>query len=362
MKRYFLGMSSAWSTGRMWRHFFMVGTKKDSAELKKYLEEKYGGDALLTSSGRAGLYIAIKKLLRGGDKIVVNGLTCDAVIQAIRKAKCVPIYADVRKEDLHFGVAELKKYCKKYNSIRAVIVQNTLGYPAEIEEIEKYCRKNGIFIIEDLAHSALRKYKDGREMGMVGEATVLSFGKGKSIDVVSGGAVVLRGEASTDGFSLSAPGPSLRTRLYPFFSVMMRHAFRFRLQKIVAGGLIKCHLVQRSADAELDLKRLRHYQAKEALLEFRRLDGKKLGVLREFYLVKDREEVLRKLRLSGYCFDEVWYDVPVIPKRRYEKLHFPEDECPVATELAKKIVNVPTWYKKSEMAGAKKIILEGRDE
>lgn len=365
MKRYFLGMNAAWTTGEMWRHFFMAGTQKDSDALKEYLEKKYDGKAFLTSSGRAGLYIAIRKLLRSGDKIIINGLTCDAVIQAIKRARCVPVYADVSRENLHFGVNELKKCCKKYNNIRAVIVQNTLGYPAKIKEIEEYCRKNKIIVIEDLAHSAMREYEDGRMMGTVGEAAVFSFGKGKSIDTVSGGAVVMRGQKEDNIKTipeLSRPRPSLRTRLYPFFTVIMRHAHVFRLQKVVAGGLIYCHLVQRSADAELNLSRLRHYQAKEALIKLKKLENKKLGVLREFYIVKDREKVLQKLQEKGYFFNEVWYDVPVIPKRRYEKLHFPEDECPVATELAKKIVNLPTWYTKTALSEAKKIILEEQDE
>ena len=343
----------------------MVGTEKDSEALRKYLEEKYEGKTYLTSSGRAGLYIAIRQLLRRGDKIVVNGLTCDAVIQAIKKAGCVPVFADVAKDNLHFGAPELKKCCKKYNNVQAVIVQNTLGYPAKIKEIEDFCNRRNLVIIEDLAHSAMRKYKDGRLMGTVGEAAVFSFGKGKSIDTVSGGAVVIRGLVGGrlgPKVTLDKPRRSLRDRLYPFFTVMMRHAHVFHLQKIVAGGLIYCKLVQRSADAELNFRRLRHYQAKEALLKFKELENKKLGPLREFYVVKNREKVLRRLQEKGCYFNEVWYDVPVIPKRRYEKSHFPEDECPVATELAKKIVNLPTWYKKTELSEAKKIILEEEDE
>ncbi len=363
MKRYFLGMNAAWTTKELWQHFFMVGTKKDSEALKEYLQEEYQGEAILTSSGRAGLYLAIRELLKNGDRVVINGLTCDAVIQAIRKADCVPIFADVSRENLHFGKAEIDKCCKKYGNIRAVIVQNTLGYPAKIKEIEAYCQKNNILIIEDMAHCALRKYEDGRKMGTIGAATVFSFGKGKSIDTVTGGAVIFRAEKKRIvAADLDKPKPSIRVRLYPFFSVVMRHAHALHLQRIVAGGLVHCHLVQRSADAELDLRRLRHYQAKEALLKFHKLEKQKLGVLREFYLVKNREETLKRLRDKGYFFDEVWYDVAVIPKRRYKKLHFPENECPVATELAKKLVNLPTWYKKAELQDAKKIILEGRDE
>ena len=40
----------------------------------------------------------------------------------------------------------------------------------------------------------------------------------------------------------------------------------------------------------------------------------------------------------------------------YKKVKFPEAECPVATEVAKEIINFPTYYSRAELAPARKII------
>lgn len=86
------------------------------------------------------------------------------------------------------------------------------------------------------------------------------------------------------------------------------------------------------------------------------------GVDREFCLVRERAEVLEKLRKAGYYFSGFWYEKPVSPARYYRKVHFPEGECPVATEVAEKIINLPTYYTKAELAAARKIIDQYRED
>ena len=91
---------------------------------------------------------------------------------------------------------------------------------------------------------------------------------------------------------------------------------------------------------------------------------KKAGepLLREFCLVNNRGELLKKLRENGYYFDGFWYEKPVSPARYYKKVHFPEKECPVATEVAGKIINIPTYYGKNDLKKARKIIDEYIEE
>ena len=95
-----------------------------------------------------------------------------------------------------------------------------------------------------------------------------------------------------------------------------------------------------------------------ALRQLKKLNSRGEKPLREFYLVNNREEVLSKLRKAGYFFDGFWYERPVSPERYYKKVNFPEEACPVATEVAKRIVNLPTYYNKKELAKAREIIKE----
>ena len=122
-------------------------------------------------------------------------------------------------------------------------------------------------------------------------------------------------------------------------------------------GLVKLHFVERSADNRLDLEhKMPKFEAKLALRQLKALNKSGEGVLREFYLVDNREEVLKELKRAGYYFDGLWYEKPVSPVRYYRKVHFDENRCKNATFVAKHIVNLPRYYSKAELAPARKII------
>ena len=353
-KNYFLGLAA--NQKKIWRHLFVRANASDSKKLEEYLASRYSGEAILAKNGRSALTLALKAYFNKGDKIIVNGFTCYAVYEAVKAAGLTPVFADINKEDLNFNLKTLDGIVD--NDTVGIIVQNTLGNPVDMAAIERFAAKNGLIIIEDLAHCVGVNYPDGREAGTVGAAAVLSFGKDKSIDTTSGGAVVLRYHHmnKTDRPKLR-PGVSdyLRERFYPLLGLICRKLTRVHLGGILMRGLLKVHFVERSADNKLDLtRRPAHFEAKLALEQLRELKNEK--PLRSFYLVKNRKEVLEKLKNAGYFFDGFWYERPISPERYYKKVHFDEEKCPVATEVAKSIVNLPNYYSKKDLEGAVKII------
>lgn len=360
-KHYFLGLAA--NQKRVWRHLFMRAGKKDATQLEEFLAEHYGGEAMLAKNGRSALALALKAYFNKGDKVIVNGFTCYAVYEAVRAAGLVPVFADIDKTDLNFSIKTLEKVIDE-NTV-GIIVQNTLGNPVDMQAIERFAGKHGLIIVEDLAHSAGVKYADGREAGTVGAATVLSFGKDKAIDATSGGAVVLRHHHMNKVVKPGrAPRKSdyLRERFYPLFGAWCRRLTRVHLGGVLMRALIKIHFVERSADNKLDLtRRPANFEAKLALEQLKKLPKSGAKPLREFYLVKNRGEALEKLKKAGYYFDGFWYEKPISPARYYEKTKFDEKTCPVATEVAKKIVNLPNYYSKNELARAREIIEEYKE-
>ncbi len=384
-KQYFLGMAAGFSKKARLEHTFCIGWEKDRRELAEFLEKKYGLSigveneektaetgknpktviseqarnmdprAILCKNGRSALCLALKAYFNRGDKIIVNGFTCYAVVEAIKKAGLVPVFADISRKDLNFNVETLEKVA---NGARGLIIQNSLGNPVDIFAIEKFAQKHNLILIEDLAHSAGRKYRDGREMGTVGAATALSFGKDKAIDTVSGGAVILRDPCKN---AIKAPtkfpklSDHLRARFYPLLGAVCRGLTRIHLGGALMRGLVKIHWVEKSADNRLDLERkISKFEAKLALKQLKTLSGR--APIREFYLVDDRDKVLRELRRAGYYFDGFWYEKPVSPERYYKKVHFPEEKCPEAVFISQHIVNFPRYYTKKELEGARKIV------
>ena len=361
-RHYFLGLAA--KRKGAWRQLFTHGSWRDLVALEMFLQEKYGGEAMLCKNGRSALTLALKAYFNKGDTVIVNGFTCYAVVEAIKAAGLVPVYADISKEDLNYNVETLEKVMDE--NVCGIIVQNTLGNPVDIEAVEKFAEKHELLVIEDLAHCAGVKYPDGREVGTVGDATVLSFGKDKSVDTISGGAVIFR-SPRIHGIKAPRKAPRLsdylRSRWYPMFGAMCRGLSYVHLGGILMRGLVAIHWVEKSADNRLDLsRRPANFEAKLALKQMKKFSRRGEPPLREFYLVNDRGVVLEKLRKAGYYFDGLWYERPVSPMRYYRRVHFPENECPVAVEVSEKIVNFPTYYSKSELLKARKIVEEYLDE
>ncbi|MBQ3452655.1 DegT/DnrJ/EryC1/StrS family aminotransferase [Candidatus Saccharibacteria bacterium] len=392
MKRYFLGMAAGYRWKDIFRHTFAVGGEKDRDLLCQYLNKRYGGETILCKNGRSALGLALKAYFEPGDAVIVNGFTCYAVFEAIKAAGLTPIFVDISQEDLNFDVVALGKLNTSHSGprrsrpsprgsraksraaalrnapnetllslpIRGIIVQNSLGNPADIVAIEKLAKKYDLTIIEDMAHCVGVKYADGRECGTVGVAAAFSFGKDKVIDTVSGGAVVFR-EPAKHKIELPnlRPRPSdhLRARFYPLFGGICRSLTAVHLGGLLMRGLVKIHWVEKSADNRLDFRRvISGFEAKLALRQFEALSHNKKQPIREFCLINNRNEVLKKLAKAGYYLDGLWYKQPVSPERYYKKVHFPEEKCKTAVYVAKHIINLPTNYGEKATRKAKQII------
>lgn len=364
-KHYYLGQAANYSFGDIMRHLFAIGRTRDLNALKRYLVQRYKGEeAILCKNGRSGLSLALKSYFEPGDIVIVNGFTCYAVYEAVVSARLKPLFVDISRDDLNFNIDTLSEGMKSVDSHalkpRGIIIQNSLGNPVDVKAVEKFAKEHGLTIIEDLAHCTGVKYTDGRECGTVGAAAAFSFGKDKTIDTISGGAVVFREPVLHDVKApTKAPRPSdhLRAKFYPLFGMICRGLSYVHLGGILMRGLVKIHWVEKSADNRLDLtRRISKFEAKIALEQFKRLKRSGEAPIREFAFVRDRNEVLKELAKAGYYFDGLWYKQPVSPERYYKKVHFPEEDCPNSVFVAKHIVNFPTYYARSDLKKAREIV------
>lgn len=367
----FQALGAKYTLGAALSHIFAHGTPADSERLKQALAARYGGKVVLQRKGRAALAQAIRLATGGQGSVAISALTCYSVVQAVEAAGCIPVYVDIREEDLQFGAEAIAAALQRHTDIRAVVVQNMLGIPADITAIQQVARQAGIPLIEDLAHSAGAAYADGHEVGTVGDIMMLSFGRDKAIDTVNGGALIVRTGEQVEEVVQTAPRgfDQLRDRMYPLIAWTARALYPVKLGPYVMAAAIKLKLVVRSADGAVDTaEALPHWQAKLALRQVNDLaataasrrakaEGYKemldqyipkgvqqLGAasVRVPLLVSNRDEVVAHLRAHGVQANDIWYDVPVSPARFYSKVQYPEAECPVAVRVASRLVNLPT--------------------
>lgn len=360
---YFLGKAANYE-GKTAHHFFAHGKKADSEHLKSYLAGRYGAEVknvALTANGRSALCLAIKSLIPENSEIVINGFTCYAVIQAVREANCTPIFADISAETLNYTPETLENLLKNHKNIRGFIIQNTFSNLVDIKKFESIAKNHNLILIEDLAHCTGHKYPDGREAGAIGDAAAFSFGKDKTLDTITGGAVVIRKDPALPLKNIKkAPHFSsyLRARWYPVFGKIIRACSYVHLGGPLTRLLLKIHWIDRSADHPVDLiHRPAHFQAKLALEQLENMP-KNPKPIRNYLLVENRDKLIEKLLKKGFYFNEFWFETPIAPARYYKNSGFNEKDCPVATLVAQKIINLPTIYPKKSLEPALKIIKE----
>lgn len=383
----FLSVGSNYNFRQAWRHFWTIGRRADSEVLQAELVKKYDGQkALLFSKGRAALSEAVRLATGGKGEVAVTSMTCFVVIEAIKTAGCQPLYIDVNPRTLQFDAKTLERTIKG-RDVGAVIVQNMLGIPVDIDEIMKLAKQNNMVVIEDLAHAVGGHYADGREIGTVGDYTMLSFGRDKMIDTINGGALVIRtgdvDAAITPPIQSVGLFQQFRDRFYPSLAWKVRLLFPSGLGKYLLAVAYRLKLAVRSADGGTSPQlKLPHWQAKLALEQLRGIEDKVekrlenqalyLKELSKFspntssngvrlpLVVKNRDAVVAKLKEAGYFTEDIWYDVPVSPARLYDLVGFLEDDYPLATKMTKYVLNLPTHQlvKPEDIKQISAIILE----
>ncbi|MEK7559163.1 MAG: aminotransferase class I/II-fold pyridoxal phosphate-dependent enzyme [Patescibacteria group bacterium] len=348
--------------------------------LKNFLEKKYDGKAVLLFKGREAITLALQTLnLPRNSQVAISGFTCYAVYKAIEEAGCKPVLIDIPKDDLNFTRSDLARVVVEDN-IKVIIVQNTLGYPCDIEGISKICKEKNIILIEDLAHSVGAKYKNNKEAGGIGDFVILSFSQDKIIDGVSGGALITRiknQKSKIKNYSNPPFSRQIKDRFYPILTWKIRKTYDFGIGNVLHFILKNLGLLSAPMDdLEYGLTNLPNFYQNLTLKAFDNLKdnlnhrkkianiykenlSKKImfpkinsqiensSNLRFPIFVENRRELVKYLETKEFYLSDIWYDAPIAPKRFMAKINYKND-CPNAELISKKILNLPTHKNISE--------------
>lgn len=357
-------------------------------KLKNFLENKYGGEAILFHKGREALELALRIVQRidnlpPGTSVAVNGLTCFALHQAVVNAGYIPHYLDIEEGGLNLSAATLRAALTANKNIKIVIIQNTLGYPAVAEEIASICQEKGLLLIEDLAHSVGTVYLDGQEAGKFGDFVAFSFSQDKIVDAVSGGALVIRNTK----YWIRAPYPLVKLglkqqileRFYPLFTWKIRTTYPIGLGKAIHALLTKLSLLSEPM-GKLGARELYHLPNWNSYLVKSQFNNLPITILHRrniAHIYASKIDTLflsssltaqidyannlrfplfveRKNDLIGYLKDygvhisDIWYDAPISPGKYLHLTDYKQGQCPVAENTASKILNLPTHINISE--------------
>lgn len=218
----------------------LIAPNKDKfqEDLIRLLKKKYRGEVILTYKCREAITLALlSSFLPKDGYVAICKYSCKEVIEAIQAAGLNPVFVDLEKDTLHFSATTLKKALAKNPKIKAVLVQNTLGYPCKIEGIANICHKRGLIFIEDLAHCAGAFYEKGQEVGSFGDFITLSFSQNKIVDSSAGGALIIKKDVK---ISIPEKEPNFKRqfadRIFPISAYLIKfsHPIYLLFQKLIS--------------------------------------------------------------------------------------------------------------------------------
>ena len=355
-----------------------LGRKQDLEILKKRLSEKYSGEVVLTYKGREALSLALQLCnLKESDYVGINGFTCYVVEKAVSDLNQHLFYIDIDPKTLNFTAEGLKKEVGRNPNLKVVVIQNTLGYPCEGEEISQICQEKNLVLIEDLAHCVGTTYKNGQEAGTLGDLVILSFSQDKIVDGGSGGAVVIRNQnfRIPQNLEWRAVGyyQQLLDRLYPLLTFIIRKTYLFKFGEVLHWLLKKSAILTSPINPKLpilmqslpswcaslvvaaleDLPTNLGHRQKIARIYRETLDKEVVfdqltplvansTNLRFPIKVEKRDELILFLKNQGIYVSDIWYDSPIGPKKYLHFSIYRSGSCPQGEQVARKILNLPT--------------------
>jgi dTDP-4-amino-4,6-dideoxygalactose transaminase len=140
------------------------------------------------SSGRVALFGILKALGVGdGDEIIVQVPTHIVVANAVRYTGARPVFVDSTVSTCNIDVAAMEKAAT--DRTKAIVVQHTFGIPADLGVVARVANAHGIPIIEDCVHALGARY-NGARVGSIGRAAFFSTEETKTISTTMGGMAV----------------------------------------------------------------------------------------------------------------------------------------------------------------------------
>ena len=146
----------------------------------------------------AALQMALLALdIKAGDEVITPSLTFIADQNVTRMCGAKNVLADITSmEDWSMDPNDIE--ARVTPKTKAVMIMHYAGFACDMERVTALCKKRGIYLIEDCAHTPGANYLtangEARQLGTFGDISAFSFFGNKNIAVGEGGMVVTRDE------------------------------------------------------------------------------------------------------------------------------------------------------------------------
>lgn len=133
----------------------------------------------------SAIYLALASLgLKNNDEVIIPNLTHPSTAFAATTLGLKVKLCDLEANSFNLNISHLEKLVNK--KTKAIIFCYLQGIPSNIAKVAEFCKKNKIFLIEDVAQGCGVNMETGYA-GSYGDASCFSFGENKTLAIGEGG-------------------------------------------------------------------------------------------------------------------------------------------------------------------------------
>lgn len=152
-----------------------------------------------TGSGTEALSIAIALAIQlreapGQPEVIIPAYGCPDLIAAIVAQGAKPVLADLLPDSSFMSEVELEEAITA--STVAVVGVGLLGVPERLDILSEFCRAKDLLLIEDSAQC----FPPASSHDPLANLVVLSFGRGKPINLLGGGALLIQNDIAGEAY------------------------------------------------------------------------------------------------------------------------------------------------------------------
>ena len=304
------------------------------AELETRLARYTGAKHCITvSSGTEALVISLMALgIKPGDEVITTPFSFIATAEAIVLVGATPVFVDIDRASCNLAPTLIE--AKVTPHTRAIMPVSLFGQPADMDELNAIAARHGLAVIEDAAQSFGASYRDKKSCNL---STVgcTSFFPSKPLGCYGDGGAIF-----TSDDDLACAMREIRVH---------GQSRRYVHTRIGVGGrmdTLQCAIVLAKLERfEWELEqRVKVAERYDILLSGRigliaRMPSRTSVYAQYTAVVEERERIQGALHAAGIP-TAVHYPVPIHLQPAYAHFSSP-DCCPVAREMAAKVISLP---------------------
>jgi dTDP-4-amino-4,6-dideoxygalactose transaminase len=169
--------------------YFILGPEVEKLEesIAAYLGAQ---KAIGVSSGTDALLIALMALeIKHGDEVIVPDYSFFATAGVVSRLNAVPVFVDIDPVSFNIDYKMIEK--KITAKTKAIIPVHLYGQSAEMDGIMDIAKKHKLKVVEDCAQAIGVQYKDGKNVGTIGDIGCYSFFPSKNLGGYGDGGMVV---------------------------------------------------------------------------------------------------------------------------------------------------------------------------